>query len=151
MIAITPSRPSQWAQSLGYGGLIPFVGLAAATFMQSPAVRGASLLALLAYGATILSFLGAIHWGLAMRDAASQSTGLVVWGVMPSLLAWIAMLLGPVIGLCMIAAGLWVCLLVDQRVYPRFGLRGWLPMRQLLTAVASLSCIAAAARYFMHA
>lgn len=144
MSAKALSSPNQWAQGLGYGGLIPFAGLALAIWLLDPADRARSLSALLGYGATILSFLGAIHWGLAMREASGQPTGWLVWGVTPSLLAWVALLLNPAAGLWLIAAGLWACFLVDRMVYPKFGARAWLPMRLVLTMVASLSCIAGA-------
>ena len=136
--------PSQLAQRLGYSGLIPFVGLALAVWLQDPPDRSRSLSALQGYGATILSFLGAIHWGLAMREASGQPTGWLVWGVTPGLVAWVALLLDPAVGLWLIAAGLWACFVVDRIAYPKFGVRSWLPMRLVLTTVASLSCIAGA-------
>jgi len=151
MTATTPSRPTRWAQALSYGGLFPFVGLASAVWLLNPADRARGLSALLAYGATILSFLGAIHWGLAMRDGAAPSPGLLAWGVMPSLLAWLALLVIPVHGLCLLAAGLCACFLVDRRVYPIFGLDAWLPMRLRLTVVASLCCLAGASQNVLHA
>ncbi len=65
--------PSPWAQRLGYGGLVPFVGLAAAVWLAPPGDWPLASMALLAYGATIASFLGAIHWGgLVMRDGPLQ-------------------------------------------------------------------------------
>ena len=50
---------------LGYGGLIPFLALTPASLLdhQHGAVWSD---ALYAYGAIILSFIGALHWGLAM-------------------------------------------------------------------------------------
>jgi len=50
---------------LGYAGLFPFFAAAAAALLGPPPWRGAALSALAAYGAVILSFLGAVHWGLA--------------------------------------------------------------------------------------
>jgi hypothetical protein len=79
-----------------------------------------------------------------MRQAASQSTALLVWGVVPSLMAWLALLLPLSQGLLLVAVMLWVCFAVDRRVYTGLGLRAWLPMRLLLTAVASACCVAAA-------
>ena len=144
MTATALKKPTPWAQGLGYGGLIPFVSLALAAWLLDPADRARSVSALLGYGATIRSFLGAIHWGVAMRDGSAPSTSLLVWGVIPSLVAWAALLVNPVIGLWLVAAGLWGCLAVDWVVYPRFGLNAWLPMRLVLTAVASFSCVAGA-------
>jgi len=136
--------PSRWGIVLGFGGLIPFVALAVAAWLTEGPQRSQCLYALLAYGATILSFLGATHWGLALRDPVAPSVGLLVWGVGPSLMAWLALLVGTAGGLWMLAAGLWVCYAVDRRVYPRFGLSGWLGMRLALTTVASLACLAGA-------
>ena len=63
-----PAGPSLWARRLGFGGLIPFVGLAAALWLAPAGGWPLAAMALLGYGATISSFLGAIHWGLSMRD-----------------------------------------------------------------------------------
>ena len=56
-----PAGPSLWARRLGFGGVIPFVGLAAALWLARPGDWPLASLALLGYGATIASFLGAIH------------------------------------------------------------------------------------------
>jgi FtsH-binding integral membrane protein len=136
--------PSKEAGLLGYGGLVPFIGLSAASLLLEDAQQTQAQFALLAYGATILSFLGAIHWGLALRDGVSASSRLLIWGVIPSLLAWLALLSGTNNGLWLVAAGLWACFRVDQRVYPHFGLSSWLGLRFVLTSVASLACIVAA-------
>ena len=144
MTATTLKSPPPWALGLGYGGLIPFVALALSIWLFDRADRFRSVNALLAYSACILSFLGAIHWGLVMRDETFQSKKLLVWGVIPSLLAWIALLINPTVGLYLVAAGLWACFAVDRLVYSRVGVQMWVPMRLVLTVVASLSCIAGA-------
>ena len=145
MNKLNRGAPSVSAQALGYGGLIPFMGLAFATWFV-PEHQSIAANALLAYGATIVSFIGAIHWGLTMRDAQGQRTSMVVWGVVPSLIAWVALLLPAGIGLSLLAVLLWACFVVDRVVYTRLDLRAWLPMRLLLTAIASISCIVAAVR-----
>lgn len=66
--------------------------------------------------------------------------GIRIAGAVPSLLAWIALLIGTATGLWLVAVGLWICFAVDRKVYPRFGLRSWLPMRLVLTLVATLAC-----------
>ena len=144
MTATTHKSPPPWALGLGYGGLIPFVALALSIWLFDPINRFRSVNALLAYSACILSFLGAIHWGLVMSDATSQSKKLLAWGVIPSLFAWIALLINPIVGLYLVAAGLWACFAVDRAVYSRVGVQMWLPMRLVLTVVASLSCIVGA-------
>ena len=140
-----PTGPSLWGRRLGFAGLIPFVGLAAALWLAPSGVWPRAGMALLGYGATISSFLGAIHWGLSMRDGPASSVSSLLWGVMPSLLGWVALLLGPAPGLLLIAALLWACLAVDRVLYPRYQLQAWLPIRWRLTLVASLSCLAGTA------
>lgn len=118
--------PSLWARRLAYGGLIPFVGLAATLWVAWPGDWPLARMALLAYGATISSFLGAIHWGLVMREWPAQPVPSLLWGVVPSLLGWVALLLGHAPGLLLIAALLWACFAVDRMLYPRCQLRTWL-------------------------
>ena len=137
--------PSLWARRLGFGGLIPFVCLAVALWVARPGDWPLARMALLGYGATISSFLGAIHWGLVMREGSVQPVPSLLWGVVPSLLGWVALLLGHVPGLLLIAALLWACFAVDRVWYPRYQLQAWLPMRLRLTLVASISSLAGAA------
>ena len=84
-----------------------------------------------------------------MREASKQSPALLGWGVMPSLLAWVSLMLNPAASLLLMAGVLWACFAVDRVVYPRFQAQAWLPMRLALTCIASASCVAGAAR--LHA
>ena len=135
------SSPSLWAKRMGFGGLLPFVLLALAVWLAVPTYRAFAGLALLGYGAVIASFLGAMYWGLVMREGAPPSLAVLGWGVSPSLVAWVALMLGPVPGLWVVAGLLWACYAADRVLYPRFGVQGWLPMRWTLTVVASASCL----------
>lgn len=133
---------SPWAARLGYAGLLPFVTLASAAWLAPVAYRAQAAFALLAYGATIASFLGAIHWGLAMRGPTTPQPGPLVWGVFPSLVAWLALLLPVSQGLFTVALLLGICLAVDRGSYTAYGLAQWLPMRWRLTGVAVVSLMA---------
>ena len=104
-------------------------------------------IALAAYGALIVSFLGGVHWGLAW--SLSHSTvhappnlrrQLMLWGITPSLLAWPGLLMPPFAGLAWLGFLLILCYLADRTLYPRAGLQDWLTLRFRLSAVASLSC-----------
>lgn len=145
MTSPVATAPPAWATWLGAGGLIPFAVLALALWWPAFEQQGAISHALASYGATIASFLGAIHWGLAMRDHPAAGAGPYLWGVTPSLLAWLALLLPPAGGLLGLSVLLVVCLRVDQRRYPRYQLQAWLPLRRRLTLVAGLACLAGAA------
>jgi len=125
---------------LGYSGLVPFVVLATLSFTVPSAHRPAVVYSLLAYGVTIVSFMGAIHWGLTMIENIPNKQQLV-WGVVPSLLAWISLMVPVEFGLLLLAAVLLVCLVVDYKIYPNFGLDHWLRMRLILSTVAIVSTV----------
>lgn len=138
-------KPSALAWVLGAGGLLPFVGLAAALAVAPIAWRAAAATALLGDGAVSVGFLGGIHWGLGMAgDTGNVTPSALFWGVVPSLLGWLALLAGPLPGLLIVAGSLWLCLAVDAASDARRGLRTWMPLRLALTVGASSACLAAA-------
>jgi Protein of unknown function (DUF3429) len=134
-------KPTPTAKLLGYAGLIPFVILCAFQYLLpvSPH-REIFTHSLVAYGAAIASFLGAIHWGFAMQQIVPNRL-LLIWGVIPSLLGWISLVLDLASGLLILASTLWLCFVVDYKIYPRFELAQWLVMRFILTTVASISLV----------
>ncbi len=141
---MTISLPSPVALRLAYAGLLPFVLGAALLWVvraeAHPYVAGA----LSGYAAVVISFLGGIHWGLGFAQPRPATT-LFAWGVVPSLVAWVAVVLPPYAGLVVQGVMLVVCYLVDRRVYPLHGAAHWLTLRFRLSAVASLSCLVGAA------
>jgi Protein of unknown function (DUF3429) len=144
MIPSSFATPSPAARFLGLGGLLPFLaGAAALVVLEAPGLQGWAGSALVAYGALIASFLGGIHWGLAMQGVQPVSVRLG-WGVVPSLLAWVAVFLPASPGLLLLAGLLVTCYALDRRLYVSAGLSGWLGLRLQLTCVASLSCLAGA-------
>ena len=66
------------------------------------------------------------------------------WGVAPSLLAWVGVMMPAFAGLPLLGFALIGCYLIDRRTWPAAGLAPWLPMRLQLTIVSSLSCFLAA-------
>ena len=134
----------KWAQRLGYAGLIPFVLGAALVWVVSDEAYPYVTLALSAYGAVIVSFLGGIYWGVAFQQPQPQPR-LWVWGVVPSLLAWVGVMMPPESGMVVLGAVLLLCYAVDRRLYPPLGLSRWLVLRFRLSAVAALSCFLGAA------
>ena len=92
---------------LGYGGLLPFLVLAPASLVDPHHARIWSN-ALFAYGAVILTFVGALHWGFAMTLgdlSASRRTRCFVWSVVPALLAWAAFLFSPMLTSILLVTG----------------------------------------------
>ncbi|MCA1804908.1 MAG: DUF3429 family protein [Xanthomonadaceae bacterium] len=83
-------------QALGYAGLLPFAaGVLMLLLPGLPLPEGFGVDWLLAYGAVIATFLGAVHWGAALagRYGAGEAGGAAVWAVIPSILAWVTLLL----------------------------------------------------------
>jgi hypothetical protein len=134
------SSPALTARAIGYGGLIPFIGLSAMSVLWRDIHHSAILFSLLAYGATIISFLGAIHWGLAMREE-HQDRIAIIWGVVPSLVAWGSLIVDTHWGLAIQFITLWVCFFVDLKRYPQFGVSEWLSLRLQLTLIAGISLV----------
>lgn len=155
-----PTYPTPHALRLGYLGLVPFVlGVVFVGLLQSDAhaqQHNFVISALSKYAAVIISFLAGIHWGLAMRGGAPKLDDRLTWGVVPSLVAWIAVVMsadpdiraathGVDAGLVVHGVTLIVCYLNDRKHYPSWGAAAWLTLRFRLTVVASLSCFLAAA------
>jgi len=130
---------------LGYGGLVPFVVLAVATFADRQRAPFWSD-ALFAYGAVILSFVGALHWGFAMTLgglSAGQRDARFAWSVVPALLAWPALLLPTLSAGLLLVAGFLAHYWQDRRLAGMAELPAWyLPLRLRLSSVACL-CLAA--------
>lgn len=131
------------ARLLGPAGLIPFAGLAIGVWAGWPAAGPA----LAAYGATILAFLGAVHWGLALAapGRASARDDAIAWGrlglgVLPALIAWAALLLPLAAGLGLLACGILATALIET-LAARAGLvpRPYLGLRWLLSAGAAMA------------
>ena len=144
--AAAPYTPplSDTARLLGHLGLLPFVGGAALVWVVNAEAQPYATLALAGYAAVIVSFLGGIHWGVALRQTAPAAS-LFIWGVLPSLVAWLAVMMPASAGLVVQGVMLVACYAVDRRVYPQQGLAHWLTLRFRLSAVAALSCFLGAA------
>lgn len=143
-VPASTNQPDVATLRLGYAGLLPFVLGAALLWLVRPDAHPYVAAALSGYAAVIVSFLGGIHWGLGFR-ARPADPSRFVWGVVPSLVAWLAVVMPPYAGLVVHGVMLVVCYLVDRRIYPVHASAAWLTLRFRLTVVASLSCFIGAA------
>lgn len=141
---VAPPRTVAW---LGYGGLIPFLLLTPASLLDHHHGEVWSD-ALYAYGAIILSFIGALHWGLAMSLPAlseRQRSVLFAWSVVPALIAWPAILFSPPLAAPLLVIGFIAHYLQDRRLARKATLPNWyLPLRLRLSSVAIVSLVAGA-------
>ena len=134
---------------LGALGLVPFVALTGSLPLVPGDVKPQLVHALVAYGATILSFLGGIHWGLAIGStaptAAADLKGRLILSVVPSLVAWAALLSPPSVGLVLLAAAIAVMLVVDIRATRVGHAPAWYPrLRIPLSCAVAVSLLAGA-------
>lgn len=139
----------QTAWVLSVAGIVPFMGLALAATTSADARLGH---ALLAYAASILSFLGGIQWGLGLSMTHDQKQAAWVLGisVFPSLIAWSALLQeGLVLGYGVALGGLLSALAVDRYLMRMELLPAWFwTLRMRITAAACVSLLLA---IFAHA
>ena len=128
---------------LGYAGLIPFVTLAAVVLLVEGELQLLAGRALIAYGAVIISFLGAWHWSVAINQGGNYaSLARMGFAVTPALLGWLAILLPFSYGMALVIAGLLMACVADgrwQTTAPSWYRR----LRQRLTLVATASMTAA--------
>lgn len=156
-----PSRLQPAAFALGIAGIIPFVVCAmAALGLRDDAAGEQWLAALIAYGAVILSFVGAVHWGFVLASPSPEiaegagatmprrwkDTTRLALGVVPAVVGWVA-LLGPMIGshsfsIALLIAGFIGTVLIE-RDFDRQDLlpTGYMWLRWLLTLVVLLVLI----------
>lgn len=129
---------------ISLAGLVPLLvcGLAGLT-----ANRAWAIPALIAYGAVVLSFGGAVHWGMAFGPAAtleaeSRERARLVLGVVPAAIGWVALLLPLPLGLAALIAGFVVTLAGEiaadrHNLLPRHYL--WLRWPLSLVAIAMIT------------
>ena len=114
---------------LGAGGLVPFLACGLGSVTAGGAVPAdRALLALVEYAAIILSFLGAVHWGMALSGPGATGSGSwrsgadslrLALGVLPALIGWAALLVSvaaaPAIALALLIAGFLATTVVEAR------------------------------------
>ena len=135
----------QTISRLGYAGLIPFTLLAALMWLVDEELLPFVAIALGGYAAAIVSFLGGVHWGIGFVKGEAAPRYHFVWGVVPSLIAWLALMMPAYAALPLLGLVVMACYAVDSKTYPAAGLVSWLPMRLRLTVVATASCVLGAA------
>jgi uncharacterized protein DUF3429 len=132
---------------IGAGGLMPFVVLSGAVWAAPEAYTPALLNWLSSYAAIIASFLGAVHWGVALLhpEMTEQDRGVfMTWSIVPALAGWFALLMPMKTCLLMLIATSVIQFAADRQLASRFHLPDWyLRLRSGLTPVAVLCLVLA--------
>ena len=130
------------ARVLGPAGLLPFGGLA----MLAVAGQDWARPWLVGYGAVILSFLGAVHWGAALRapaDEAGWDWARLGLGVLPSVIAWVALRQSSPVAGVTLAAAIVATAAVESLAARRGAVgSGWLRLRWVLSLGAAAALLA---------
>ena len=137
-------------QALGYGGLLPFIGLALLVVWppdpnwQAFATEGLGL-----YAVTILSFVGAVSWGVALADTQlgdNQRARLLYFSVLPSLLTWLIWMTLVGSAQLMAFAALTLIVFLIDRIHGRALAwpAEWIRLRQQLSLTVSFFLLLAA-------
>lgn len=131
------------AKWLGAVGAIPFVFLAFVGPFLEASFEERAYFGLVAYGAVILSFLGGIHWGLAISDAGPNQSNSATFArlgisVVPSLVGWGALFLSKPLDLSVLATAFLGLLFIDLHAGKKAQTPAWYPnLRFPLTIVVT--------------
>jgi hypothetical protein len=140
----------RFATLLGNFGLLPFYGLVLLHWLPlKPVSARLTELAFVGYAAVTLSFLGAVHWGLAVSNPQfnkTQTRSALGWGVMPSLLGWLVLLLA-LAGLpmwvicCLLLIDFALCRAMDGALMRMYSTPPpwYLPLRTRLTVLVMIA------------
>ena len=141
------------ARWLGVLGLVPFVTITFETVTDTSIGVYNSRFVLRAYGAVILSFLGGIQWGMAIRNSDGNArtrqglTPILTLSTVPSLIGWAGLLVEEPLGFGLLIIGFALVLISDVRAVNKgIAPRWYLRLRYPLTAVV-ISCLTITAIY----
>ena len=122
---------------LGYLGLLPFVAGTVAALLSNELAPFA-LQAFVLYSLAILSFMGGVHWGLALITGTRQSSRLLV-SVTPVIATWICLMTLPAnLTLAVLGGGFIAQWFVDRPILAELPIPSWyLEMRPRLAYVVA--------------
>lgn len=138
-------RPAAW---LGAFGLIPFLAGACAPWVLSVDQAAQTTVALAGYGAVILSFMGGVHWGLAIAGSAAPAGGVRLQlglSVVPALVAWMALLVPAATALVVLFIAFALLLAGDLIAVSRKLAPAWYPRLRVPLTLVVLACLLTAA------
>jgi hypothetical protein len=113
-----PERPplAPQAELAAYAGLVPFIGcLAAVALLPDAEGRDLAQRAAVAWGAVVLSFVGAVHWGLALAGRLAWSPARLIASIAPAVVGAAAVVLGGQRAFALLVAGFGLFWLYEHR------------------------------------
>jgi hypothetical protein len=124
----------------GYAGIAPFVAALLGVWLApEPAWQQFAQQAALAWGAVILAFVGALHWGFAIAGRLPATRAVITASVVPSVLGAAALLLDGQRGLALLIAGFGLFGIYEHRRWVDSLPAEYLAMRRRLTLAVCAS------------
>lgn len=108
-----PSAASEWAAYLCLAPLL--LGLAGVGLLPEAAQRELAQRASIAWGAVLLAFAGAVHWGLALAGRLPWRTVRIAGALAPAALAAGGVFIGGQLGLAVLTVGFGLLGLYEHR------------------------------------
>jgi hypothetical protein len=103
------------ARLAGYLGLLPFLGALLLTVLGDPATIDFGSRLAIAWGAVILSFIAAVHWGLALAGRWPWTFSVIGVSTAPAVLGAAAVLVGGERGIALLIVGFGIFWLIEHR------------------------------------
>ena len=131
-------------------GLVPMIFFAIGALSHIPGTAERMLVFLIDYASLMLAFAGGVHWGLALESGAGESgAGAGVArpslrfgaGVLPMVVAWVALILGqfvaPAVALAVLIAAYLAAISIEHRAARRLLMpSGYVWLRWVVSVVA---------------
>jgi hypothetical protein len=112
----TVARLNTLAEIVSYAGVVPFVlCLLGVALLGDYEDRELAQRIDISYGAAVLSFVGAVHWGLALAGRLTWGALRIAAAVLPALLGATSTILGGQRGLALLVVGFGVFWLYEHR------------------------------------
>jgi hypothetical protein len=112
----TVARLNTTAEIVSYAGVVPFVlCLLGVALLPKYGERELAQRIAIAYGAVVLAFIGAVHWGLALGGRMVWSPMRIAGSVIPALLGGAGIIVGGQRGLALLVVGFGAFWLYEHR------------------------------------
>jgi hypothetical protein len=110
------SRLNTTAEAVSYAGVVPFVlCLLGVALLPNYGLRELAQRIAISYGAVVLAFVGAVHWGLSLAGTLGWRPARIAGSILPALVGAAATVIGGQRGLALLVVGFGVFWLYEHR------------------------------------
>jgi hypothetical protein len=110
------SRLNTSAEIVSYAGVVPFVAcLLGIALLRDFGARELAQRITISYGAVVLAFVGAVHWGLALAGRLAWTPVRIAAALLPALAGAVATVLGGQHGIALLVVGFGIFWLYEHR------------------------------------